>query len=65
MKFKHILAMLILGSVGVTIGAIFKIQHWPGASIILLVSMLLELFAGIIAVWKLLTLKDFSDFLNK
>jgi len=65
MKFKHILAALILGSLGVTIGAIFKIQHWPGASIILIVSVLIEFLAAILAVWKLLTTKDFTDFLNK
>ena len=65
MKFKHILALLIVGSIGVTIGALFKIQHWPGASVILLVSVILEVIAALAAVWKLLTIKDFTDFLNK
>ncbi len=65
MKFKHILVLFILGSIGVTIGALFKIQHWPGASIILAASVCIEILGAIMAVWKLLTVKDFSDFLNK
>jgi hypothetical protein len=65
MKVKHIIALLIIGSLGVIIGALFKIQHWPGAGILLLCSVVIELIGGILAVWKLLTVKDFSDFLNK
>jgi hypothetical protein len=65
MKVKHILVLLILGSTGAVLGALFKIQHWPGASVILMVSILLEVLGGILAVWKLLTIKDFTDFLNK
>ena len=65
MKVKHILAILIIGPIGVSIGAFFKIQHWPGAAKILLISLIIELIGGILAVWKLLTIKDFKDFLNK
>lgn len=65
MKFKHILILLIIGSIGVTIGALFKIQHWPGAGMILTISVLIEVLAAILAVWKLLTIKDFTDFLNR
>ncbi len=65
MKVKHIIALLIIGSIGVTLGALFKIQHWPGGSVIMIVALILETIGGLLAVWKLLTIKDFTDFLNK
>ncbi len=64
MKVKHILVIFLLGVVGVIIGAFFKIQHWPGAATILMISVGLEVLSGILAIWKLLTTKKFKDFLN-
>ncbi|MCD4694950.1 MAG: hypothetical protein K8S16_01820 [Bacteroidales bacterium] len=64
MKVKHILAIFLLGVIGATIGVFFKIQHWPGAGFILVVSLSLEVLSGILAIWKLLTIKKFKDFLN-
>ena len=65
MKVKHVLIVFILGMILTTIGAFFKIQHWPGAAKILLVSLLLEVIGGLLFIWKLATIKDFKDFLNK
>lgn len=65
MKVKHILAIIILGVTGVILGALFQIQHWPGSHKILLVSLGLESLGGILMIWKLISIKDFSNFLNK
>ena len=64
MKVKHILVLIIAGAAGVLAGALFKIQHWPGASVILLISLLLEIAGAILAIWKLLTFKGKNDFLE-
>ena len=65
MKVKHVLALFVLGVCGVIIGAVFKIQHWPGAHRILLFSMIIQVVAGILFIWKLLRMKETRDFLNK
>jgi len=65
MKVKHILAIIILGVTGVILGALFKIQHWPGSHKILLIALGLESLGGILMIWKLISIKDFSNFLNK
>ena len=64
MKVKHILVILIIGSLGVATGALFKIQHWPGAGIILILSLCIQLLAGVLTIWKILTVKKYKDFLN-
>ncbi len=64
MKAKHILIIGVLGMLGVILGAFFKIQHWPGGSIILGLSLLFELFAGLLIAWKLFKYKGGNDFLN-
>ena len=65
MKIKHILALFVLGVCVVVLGALFKIQHWPGASKMLIVGMIAQVVSGILFIWKLLTMKDSKDFLNK
>ncbi len=64
MKAKHILIIGVLGMVGVLIGAFFKIQHYPGGASILGVSLIFELVAGLLIVWKLIKYKGEGDFLN-
>ncbi len=49
---------------GVILGAFFKIQHWPGGSTILGLSLIFELFAGLLIAWKLFKYKGGDDFLN-
>jgi hypothetical protein len=44
-KYKIPLVLFLLGMVITIIGALFKIMHWPGASIMLVVGMLTEAFS--------------------
>lgn len=44
-KYKIPLVLFLLGMVITIVGALFKIMHWPGASILLVVGMLTEAFS--------------------
>jgi hypothetical protein len=65
MKVKHIILVFLLGVIFVILGSLFKINHWPGAAKILLVGMILEILGLILAIWKVLTVEKFKDFLNQ
>lgn len=43
-KYKIPLVLFLFGMVITVIGALFKLMHWPGASIMLVVGMLTEAF---------------------
>lgn len=64
MKIKHILIVFLFGLILTLIGAQFKIMHWPGASILILSSSIIKIIAVILAIWKVLTVEKFKDFLN-
>jgi hypothetical protein len=54
----------LLSSVGVTVGAIFKLQHWAYASLILLVGVLFGMFSLtllFVSFYKQEVVKRFSD----
>lgn len=53
-KYLPSLLLFLLGIVITIIGSLFKIMHWPGASIILIVGMLSEAIAIIILIFTLL-----------
>ncbi len=46
-KYLIPLALFILGIIITGIGSIFKITHWPGANLMLLIGMLTEALAFI------------------
>lgn len=52
MKKKYLpsLILFLLGIVITIIGSLFKLMHWPGASIILVIGMLSEAIAIIILI---------------
>ena len=56
MKKQYIIPLILflLGMVVTIIGALFKLQHWPGASIMLTIGMLTEAIAIIILILILL-----------
>ncbi|WP_264549669.1 GldL-related protein [Flavobacterium sp. N2820] len=56
MKKQYIIPLILflLGMVVTIIGALFKLQHWPGASIMLTIGMLTEAIAIIILIVILL-----------
>ncbi len=64
MKIKHILLIFLLGVILITAGAFFKVLHWPGANVMLGLAAVLQVLAGILAIWKVLTLKRFKEFIN-
>jgi len=65
MKNKYILIAFILGFILTVIGALFKIMHWPGASILLILGMLSEALAGVMLIIKIYKDQNPNGFLNK
>jgi hypothetical protein len=64
MKAKHILLILAAGILIGLVGAIFKIQHWPGALTMLIVATTLQVISGLLLLYKLLTHPKVKEFLN-
>ena len=65
MKYKHILIAFILGCILTIVGALLKIMHWPYASMLLILGMLSEAFAGILLIIKIYNDQNPNGFLNK
>jgi|GEM_PF-664278 len=49
---KGLLALMIFGMVAVIIGALFKLMHWPGATVTLVFGMILEAIALALLVYR-------------
>ncbi|ESU19238.1 hypothetical protein FCR2A7T_26620 [Flavobacterium cauense R2A-7] len=65
MKNKHILIAFILGCIITIVGALFKIMHWPYASVLLILGMLSEALAGVMLILKIYKDQNPNGFLNK
>lgn len=53
-NFKKLLLIIIGCSFVVAIGALFKIMHWPGATLIISFGLVLEvIFGGMIMIYLL------------
>lgn len=65
MKNKHILIAFILGCIITIVGALFKIMHWPYASVLLILGMLSEAFAGVMLILKIYKDQNPNGFINK
>jgi len=61
MKNKQLLIIFLVGAVLTILGAIFKIMHWPLASLIIILGMTFEAAAGILTVYKLSKKEDKKD----
>lgn len=46
--------LILLGMVVTIIGSLFKIMHWPGANLMLIIGMLIEALAIIVLIIVLL-----------
>ena len=64
MKNKHLLLLFFIAMIIVIIGALFKIMHWPFASMILAVGLLSEVIVVFLLILKIANNNN-SDFLNK
>ena len=64
MKNKHLLILFLISSIVIIIGALFKIMHWSGASILLTIGLLSEVLVVVMLILKLFN-DDKNNFLNK
>ncbi len=60
MKNKTLLLVLIVGMGTTIVGALFKLMHWPGASVALVVGLLIEFIVSTLIIAKLLKKSDRS-----
>ncbi len=68
MKNKHILSLYILGGIIIFIGALLKINHFQfmdliTGNLLLVIGLLIQVLAGILFIFKILTNKK-NNFLN-
>lgn len=64
MKTKHAVAIWLTGFIICFIGALFKIQHWPFAGLLLTIGKFFELVGIILFAYKLFKYPKIKDFLN-
>lgn len=65
MKYKHLIALYLIGtSIGI-VGALFKIMHWPYATLMLWISSALQVAVVVGAIVKVLNDDDAKSFLNR
>ncbi|WBA43355.1 GldL-related protein [Hymenobacter canadensis] len=64
MKIKYFLVLLFLGFCVDFVGALFKIQHWAGADLLLISGMALKALGVVGLLLKLLTHPKLREFLN-
>ncbi|RDI13320.1 GldL-related protein [Flavobacterium sp. AG291] len=65
MKYLHILVIFILATALTVIGALFKLMHWPGASLMLIISMGGQFISLVLLAAKVISERKNNDFLNK
>ena len=64
MKTKHVIIVWLIGFSMLFIGALFKIQHWPFAGVILMIGTLLQVIGIFLFAYKLYKYTNKKDFLN-
>jgi hypothetical protein len=65
MKVKHAFILVALGLGLELVGAVFKIQHWASADILLILGLVLTTAGGLLFGYKLLTHPRVRNFLNR
>lgn len=65
MKNWLIIVVFLIGLTITIIGALFKIMHWPGASIMLMGGMRLKAVAVLMLIIKLLSGRKSNEWLSK
>jgi len=65
MKYWHILIIFIMAMAVVIVGALFKIMHWTGASMLLILGMGGQFLSLILLAAKIITDRKKNRFLNK
>lgn len=65
MKNWHILLVFVFAMAIVVVGALFKIMHWPGASMLLILGMGGQFLSLILLAAKIINDRKKNQFLNK
>ena len=65
MKYKHLIAIYLIGTAIGIVGALFKLMHWPYAGIMLALSSAIQVAAVVGGVVKVLNDNDAKSFLNR
>lgn len=64
-RYKHVIAILVLGFIIGFVGAWAKILHFSWANYVLTISIIIKVMAGVLLIIKLITDKTSKNFLNK
>lgn len=62
MKVKHIIIIFLVAYIFETAGVHFKIMQLQGAPSLFTIATILKVVSAILGIWKLFTVKDFSNF---
>ena len=64
MKVKYILIVWLASYSILLTGALFKVLHWPFASLIISISIFIKVICTVLFMYKLFTYSNLEDFLN-
>lgn len=65
MKYWHILVIFIMATAIMIVGALFKIMHWPGASLMLMIGMGGQFISLVLLAAKVVSERKNNGPLNK
>ena len=65
MKYWHILVIFIMATAITIVGALFKIMHWPGASLMLMIGMGGQFISLVLLAAKVVSERKNNGPLNK
>jgi hypothetical protein len=65
MKYWHILVIFIMAMAVTLVGALFKLMHWPGASLMLMAGMGGQFISLVLVAAKVISDRKNNNFLNK
>lgn len=63
-KVKHIIVLFLIGVGVMTIGSLFRMQHWQGSGVMLMLATFTKTVAIALGIWKVLKLKKYKDLLD-
>lgn len=65
MKYWHILVIFIMAMAVTLVGALFKLMHWPGASLMLMGGMGGQFISLVLLAAKVISDRKNNNILNK
>jgi hypothetical protein len=52
LSYRLLITLLLIGVAIVVMAAFFKIQHYPGSDLLILLGLVIQFIAGVLVVWK-------------